>query len=170
MDVTELQKMAPITDAISSSAEVLRTAGTGAQRSRLPVSLCMMTFADPPVCHSAPATTLHGIRRGRRQAWNCLLVVSENGKDGILVGKEPDAERYYMAHMSPTTRQPAPAVTICRWSSGPTSVPPRCSCSRHRQRFESTADGAGKPPAALRVLCRVCSCRHGVLCAALYVL
>ena len=33
------------------------------------------------------------------QAWNCVLVVSETGKDGILVSKEPNAERYYMAHI-----------------------------------------------------------------------
>lgn len=33
------------------------------------------------------------------QAWNCVLVVSETGKDGILVSKEPNFERYYMAHI-----------------------------------------------------------------------
>ena len=35
----------------------------------------------------------------KKKAWNCLLVVSEISKDGILVGKEPDAERYYMAYV-----------------------------------------------------------------------
>lgn len=30
----------------------------------------------------------------KKKAWNCLLVVSEISKDGILVGKEPDAERW----------------------------------------------------------------------------
>lgn len=35
----------------------------------------------------------------KKKEWNCLLVVSEISKDGILVGKEPDAERYYMAYV-----------------------------------------------------------------------
>ena len=35
----------------------------------------------------------------KKKAWNCLLVVSEIGKEGILVGKEPDAEHYYMAYV-----------------------------------------------------------------------
>lgn len=35
----------------------------------------------------------------KKKGWNCLLVVSEISKDGILVGKEPDAERYYMAYV-----------------------------------------------------------------------
>lgn len=35
----------------------------------------------------------------KKKAWNCLLVVSEISKDGILVGKGPDAEHYYMAYV-----------------------------------------------------------------------
>lgn len=33
------------------------------------------------------------------QTWNCVLVVSETGKDGVLVSKEPDADRYYVAYV-----------------------------------------------------------------------
>ena len=35
----------------------------------------------------------------KKKAWNCLLVVSEISKDGILVGKEPDAGGEYMAYV-----------------------------------------------------------------------
>ena len=33
------------------------------------------------------------------KTWNCVLVVSETGKDGVLVSKEPDADRYYVAYV-----------------------------------------------------------------------
>lgn len=33
------------------------------------------------------------------QTWNCVLVVSETGKDGVLVSKEPDANCYYVAYV-----------------------------------------------------------------------
>ena len=33
------------------------------------------------------------------KTWNCVLVVSETGKDGVLVSKESDADRYYVAYV-----------------------------------------------------------------------
>lgn len=33
------------------------------------------------------------------KTWNCVLVVSETGKDGVLVSKEPDANCYYVAYV-----------------------------------------------------------------------
>ena len=54
-------------------------------------------FRRPPVVISAKQRYM-GFDV-KKKAWNCLLVVSEISKDGILVGKEPDAERYYMAYV-----------------------------------------------------------------------
>lgn len=45
----------------------------------------------------------------KKKAWNCLLVVSEIGKEGILVGKEPDVERYYMAYVPEHSKLRLPA-------------------------------------------------------------
>lgn len=45
----------------------------------------------------------------KKKEWNCLLVVSEISKDGILVGKEPDAERYYMAYVPDHTNLKLPS-------------------------------------------------------------
>lgn len=40
----------------------------------------------------------------KKKACNCLLVVSDIGKDGILVSKEPGVERYYMAYVPEHSR------------------------------------------------------------------
>ena len=62
------------------------------------------------------------------KTWNCVLVVSETGKDGVLVSKEPDADRYYMAYVPEHSK--LDLRRTCLWISGPVSVPRTCSCSR----------------------------------------
>ena len=76
-------------------------------------------------------------------------MVSEISKDGILVGKEPDAERYYMAYVPEHTNLNLPSdLPVEFW----TNV---CTTTLQLQSTSEIipADGAGKPSTALRVLC-----------------
>lgn len=95
-DIKELQDMAEIASALSSPHKfcVQRALVLTAEEYRFYTE---KDFREP----------FFGIRQqepcpafdARTQTWNCVLVVSETGKDGILVSKEPDADRYYVAYV-----------------------------------------------------------------------
>ena len=83
-----------------------------------------------------------------KQAWNCVLVVSENGKDGILVSKEPNAERYYMAYIAEHGRLYLPSdlpiefwTNVCttnlKLQSARESDPPKTELENRQQHFAS---------------------------------
>lgn len=73
-------------------------------------------FREPPVVIRAKQR--HMGFDVKKKAWNCLLVVSEISKDGILVGKEPDAERYYMAYVPDHTNLNLPSdVPVEFWTN-----------------------------------------------------
>ena len=82
------------------------------------------------------------------QAWNCVLVVSETGKDGILVSKEPNVERYYMAYIPEHGKLHLPSdLPIEFWTNvcttnlqlQPTaeSNPPKTELENRQQHFAS---------------------------------
>ena len=84
----------------------------------------------------------------KKKAWNCLLVVSEIGKEGILVGKEPDAERYYVAYIPDHTRLYLPSdLPVEFWTNVCTTTlqlqtsadvhPPLTEQEKRRQHFAS---------------------------------
>ena len=83
-----------------------------------------------------------------QKAWNCLLVVSDIGKDGILVGKEAGIERYYMAYVPDHTKLRLPSdlpvefwTNVCsttlKLSSVGSAQPPKTEQENRCQHFAS---------------------------------
>lgn len=103
-------------------------------------------FRKPPVIIRAKQRYMN-FDAGKK-AWNCLLVVSDIGKDGILVGKEADVERYYMAYVSDHTKLHLPSdLPVEFWTNvcsttlklQPTegAHPPKTEQENRCQHFES---------------------------------
>lgn len=95
-DIKELQDMAEIASALSSPHKfcVQRALVLTAEEYRFYTE---KDFREPffGIRQQGPCPAFDA----RTQTWNCVLVVSETGKDGILVSKEPDADRYYVAYV-----------------------------------------------------------------------